>query len=272
MANEMFNKWNQPESDDRLELVFEDRNKGYGAFQLRSNYRKSKIIATAIACFFVALLSAMPLINELSKLKSDAGSKKVKVEAKTIDDIKEPEEEKKKDEPPPPEPPKPLEAMQQYTVPEFDPNTQHEADLPPNDKIQNAGNKTQDGELNLFPTGDNNTGDGTFKGDDNKIYEANVQAKFIGGDEGFIAYVKEKFQYPQRCQDEGIDGYVLLRFVVDTKGNVSQVTMLEETASCKEFTDEAIRVLKNSPQWIPGMIGGRFVKSYRVVPIRLNLN
>ncbi len=271
MANDFFNQWSQPESDDRLDLVFADKNQKYGAFYIRSKYRKAKVMSVLIACSFVALLSAIPLIQEMGKKDGKSGSKKVKVEAKTLDEIDEPKEQKK-DEPPPPEPPKPQVAMQQFQIPEFDPNTTNEAELPPNNKVLNPGDVTKQGQAEFFPTDDKDPGGpigGTGSSDPVK---ADVQAKFMGGDDAFIEFVKGEFQYPGRCQDEGINGYVLLRFVVDTKGNVSNVTMMEETPSCKEFTEEAIRVLKKSPQWIPGMVSGKFVKSYRVVPIRLNLN
>lgn len=272
MANDFLNQWNEPESDDRLELVFADRNKEYGAFFVRSQYRKSKVMATAIAIGFVAFLSAVPLIQEMSKHKEKGGSKKVKVEAKTLDDIEEVKEEKK-EEAPPPEPPKQQVAQQAFMIPEFDPNTKNEADLPPNNQVNNPGQNNQAGSNDYFPDNSNdNKGPFDPTGGNSDPVKADVQAKFVGGDEAFIEYVRSNFQYPARCQDEGINGYVLLRFVVNTKGKVSDVKMMEETASCKEFTEEAIRVLKGSPDWIPGLVGGRFVKSYRVVPIRLNLN
>ena len=96
-----------------------------------------------------------------------------------------------------------------------------------------------------------------------------VQAKFFGGDEAFIAFVKDHFVYPTRCQDEGINGNVTLRFVVDLEGRVSNIVPLEETKTCPEFTAEAKRVLALSPRWMPGQINGNPVKSYRVVPINL---
>ncbi|MBL7813266.1 MAG: TonB family protein [Bacteroidetes bacterium] len=109
-------------------------------------------------------------------------------------------------------------------------------------------------------------------GSDNTVYEkVEVEAFFRGGNENFIDYVKENFQYPSRCTEEGINGYVLLRFVVDKNGRISQIKALEETAACLEFTQEAIRVTKRSPPWIPAQINGKSVSSYRTIPIRLDL-
>jgi hypothetical protein len=58
--------------------------------------------------------------------------------------------------------------------------------------------------------------------------------------------------------------------VVDASGKISRISAIEETKSCPEFTQEAIRVLKQSPRWIPGQNNGRFVASWREIPIRLS--
>jgi Gram-negative bacterial TonB protein C-terminal len=100
---------------------------------------------------------------------------------------------------------------------------------------------------------------------------ADVQAQFVGGDNAFNEFLMSNFIFPERCREEGIGGRVLLRFVVDTKGRISQISAIEETKSCPEFTTEAIRVLKMSPKWIPGLVNGRYVNSWRQLPIKLTL-
>jgi protein TonB len=101
---------------------------------------------------------------------------------------------------------------------------------------------------------------------------AQIKANFPGGEAAFRAYVVEMFVYPQRCLDEGINGYVMLRFIVDEAGRISSVQAIEESKSCPEYTKEAIRVLKNSPRWVPGQNNGKFVKSWRQIPIQLNIS
>jgi protein TonB len=101
---------------------------------------------------------------------------------------------------------------------------------------------------------------------------AQIKANFPGGEAAFRAYVAEMFVYPQRCLDEGINGYVMLRFIVDEAGRISSVQAIEESKSCPEYTKEAIRVLKNSPRWVPGQNNGKFVKSWRQIPIQLNIS
>lgn len=99
----------------------------------------------------------------------------------------------------------------------------------------------------------------------------NVKASFPGGEAKFIEYIQRAFQYPVRCQDYGINGSVVLRFIVDSKGQISDIKVIAETKTCPEFTTEAIRILRKSPRWVPGQNNGQFIKSYREIPIRLSV-
>jgi TonB family protein len=105
---------------------------------------------------------------------------------------------------------------------------------------------------------------------DEPVLTVGVKPSFPGGEAAFREYVGNEFQYPIRCQNKGINGSVVLRFVVDASGKISRISVIEETKSCPEFTQEAIRVLKQSPRWIPGQNNGRFVSSWREIPIRLS--
>lgn len=100
------------------------------------------------------------------------------------------------------------------------------------------------------------------------VLSVDQQAQPKGGMAAFYGYVMEKFNYPKRCQAARISGYVLLRFVVDTDGSISNVTAIESTAACPEFAEEAIRVLLASPKWIPAQSKGKPAKAYRKIPIK----
>ncbi len=70
--------------------------------------------------------------------------------------------------------------------------------------------------------------------------------------------------------DAGESGNVKIRFVVDKDGKLSNFTIVE--SSNPLFEAEALRVLKLSPNWIPGYVEGEAVKSYRLLPIKLRVN
>ncbi len=275
MENNLFakfaNNWESPDSPSRLDLVFNDRLKDYGAYQIRKNYRNRVILATVIAVGLSLLFSLAPKI-----LDSLAGSKKVGKKVvfvvESIDDIKDPEEEKEK----PKEPPKmeePKLDQQAYVTPRVNPNTKEEADpIPPAD-LDNPSDKTVKGikDPTLPDLGDDDGPTGGGGSDKEPASVVQVKAIFVGGESKFREYVANTFQYPVRCQDEGINGRVVLRFVVDETGKISRVKAIEETKACPEFTAEAIRVLEKSPRWIPGQNNGKFIKSWREIPIQLSV-
>lgn len=269
---QLANSWNQPESTSRLELVFNDRFKDYGAYQIRSKYRTRIITATLIACIFSLFLSTLPLI--LDKVNQKPAKKKIQFVVNDVTEIKDPEEEVDK----PKELPKPKEPdIQQdaYVAPKVNPNATQEADIIPPDLIDNPSDKNVKGEKDpTFPDPTDNNGGPTGGGsndDDKEPKTAQVKASFPGGEAKFREYVIREFQYPVRCQDEGINGSVVLRFIVDSKGKISDIKVIDETKTCPEFTTEAIRILQKSPRWVPGQNNGHFIKSYREIPIKLSV-
>jgi protein TonB len=125
-----------------------------------------------------------------------------------------------------------------------------------------------------FNDSDLNESNSTKRDTAEDIVATNVQIKanFPGGEVAFRSYLEGEFIYPQRCKDKGINGSVMLRFVVDEAGRISRVKAIEETKSCPEFTTEAIRILKKSPRWVPGQNNGTFLKSWREIPLRMSVN
>jgi protein TonB len=105
---------------------------------------------------------------------------------------------------------------------------------------------------------------------ENTINYQAMRAKYPGGDEAFAAFLIKHFKYPKRCRKKGINGYVILRFIVNTDGTVSQITARKETTACPEFTAEAIRVVQLST-WIPASVNGQMIKSYFELPIEFEL-
>lgn len=269
-----FNSWNLPESGDRLEVVFNERFKDYGAYYVRKNYTKSKILATILACVTALLASASPLI--LEKFKGEQkNSKGVIIEtsnpvATVIDD----------DDPPV----KP--AVSQYNaIPE---NFNTQAYLPPvvNEhaitdvpapslaEISNPGTRNQLGTDEQFEgyNAFHNQGEtGPLINNAEPIADAKLDAVFPGGAKAFEKFITDNFEYPERCKDLGIEGYVLLKFVVDLQGRISRIEPIEQNVRCEEFTKEAIRVLKLSPPWIPAQNNGKFTIAWRQLPIKLSL-
>lgn len=92
---------------------------------------------------------------------------------------------------------------------------------------------------------------------------------FPGGWEAFYTFVRDNLKYPNAALRMGIEGKVFVQFVVDKTGNISQVEVVRGIGGgCDE---EAVRVLKKCPPWIPGKQRGREVKVRMSLPINFQL-
>lgn len=109
---------------------------------------------------------------------------------------------------------------------------------------------------------------------EDSIYSCEMgnKAEFKGGEAAFREFIGDKFVYPTRCFESGISGSVIIRFVVEKDGRLSNLTVVEQSAKCPEFAAEALRVLRSSPKWIPGKANGQYVRSYRELPIKMSVN
>lgn len=92
---------------------------------------------------------------------------------------------------------------------------------------------------------------------------------FPGGEAKLFEYLGKNIKYPQIAKEAGISGIVYVNFVVGTSGNITDVKVLRGIGGgCDE---EAIRVVKNMPQWSPGKQRGKPVKVSYNLPIRFSL-
>ncbi|MGN8067378.1 TonB family protein [Mucilaginibacter sp. 22184] len=96
-----------------------------------------------------------------------------------------------------------------------------------------------------------------------------VPPEFKGGIEGFGRYLSRNIRYPDLARQKGIQGQVILSFVVEKNGELSDIKVSKSVMPL--FDDEAIRVLKESPKWIPGTQFGMPVRVQYSVPITFTL-
>jgi len=92
---------------------------------------------------------------------------------------------------------------------------------------------------------------------------------FPGGDAALLKYIGENTKYPELAKENNIQGRVIIRFCVTSKGSVSQISVLKGVDP--ELDKEAIRVVKSLPTFRPGSQGGKPVPVWYMVPISFNL-
>lgn len=98
---------------------------------------------------------------------------------------------------------------------------------------------------------------------------AEEMPEFIGGMEAMYSFLQKELTYPEVARNNGIQGTVLLEFVVERDGSVSNVKPL--VSLFPECDAEAIRVVKKMPKWKPGKQMGKAVRCYFNLPIRFTL-
>ena len=97
------------------------------------------------------------------------------------------------------------------------------------------------------------------------------KASFMGGDEGtFRNWVQERVKYPAIAQENGIQGKVIISFVVNTDGSVSNIEVLRTPD--RTLSDEAVRIIKSSPKWTAAKQRNKSVRQKFVIPIDFRIS
>lgn len=99
---------------------------------------------------------------------------------------------------------------------------------------------------------------------------AEVMPEFPGGTEKLMLFMKERIVYPPIAKDDGVEGNVYIRFTVASDGALSDFEIMKSPDHY--LSQEALRVVKSMPKWMPGENHGKKVAVKTVVPIRFKLN
>ena len=95
--------------------------------------------------------------------------------------------------------------------------------------------------------------------------------KFPGGENAMFKYISDNIVYPKAAQKSGIAGTVYIFFIIDKKGNVTSTEVRRGVKGGEELNAEALRVIKEMPQWEPGYQNGKPVSVQLTVPIKFTL-
>jgi TonB family protein len=102
-----------------------------------------------------------------------------------------------------------------------------------------------------------------------EIFELEKRPEFPGGDAGLSAYFSKQLRYPALARESNIQGTVIVNFMIDSAGAISNAQCVKSIGSgCDE---EALRVIKAMPKWIPGVVNHKKVKVMFAIPIRFHL-
>lgn len=101
--------------------------------------------------------------------------------------------------------------------------------------------------------------------------KAQVMPQFPGGQDALANYVNNHVEYPQQAIDNNTTGTVMVSFVVDERGKVKDARVIGNQMPKDGLSQEALRVVNNMPDWRPGKVKGKNVKTRLELPINFQL-
>lgn len=269
-------------SSDWVDLVFEGRNKAYGAYRLRKSTTKRNILAMVAV---VLLLIVAFIILTVKNFVDEQRAKVAMTQVAELTNYKQPEKKaevkQKKVEVEPERVVERVKSSIKFTAPVI----KKDEEVKPDEEL-----KTQD---ELMST---KTAIGTFdvKGNDdangevlkakeviaepeppkheeeNKVFDiVEQQPMFPGGQTALMKYLSEHTKYPVVAQENGVQGRVTVQFVVEKDGSISDVHVLRGVDP--SLDKEAVRVVKSMPRWTPGKQNGSAVRVKYQVPVTFRL-
>jgi len=267
---------NQILKSDILDIIFEGKNKAYGAYDLRKTYNKR--ISTAL--IFTVGLILLLLIGSIifNKLKPKNDAKVMVVNESVLQQVK-PDEPPPPPPPPPPKlPPPPPVATIQFTPPKVVKDEEVIKPPPEVKQIEEAkvDIKTVEGTKDLGIVAPPSDLQGTQvvaapvekKEDPDKIFtKVEIEATFPGGPQAWQRYVTRAIQADQDEFTDADFGTCVVKFIVDKNGTVSEVQAT--TMKGTKLAEVAVNAIRKGPKWTPAQQNGRYVNAYRLQPVTL---
>ena len=265
-----------------LDLVFENRNKSYGAYELRRNYNRRLGRALLIASFFVIMSFFYPLIQQRF-MSGDLSDPFVQDQyddsiVVSLPPLKKPVEKQTSTASLPK--PDPVKVKMKRFVEPVAVSTPVTENPPTIAELQGSTIASQSSEgvestasLSAAASG-NGTGSGVAdaSGDGSEIVVPDLLEKypeFPGGMSAFMKFLRKNLRYPERAAEAGVGGKVLVSFVVEKDGRLTDIRIVRGIGfGCDE---EAARVLKKSPAWEPGIQNNRQVRVLYTIPLHFQL-
>ena len=250
-----------PTFDD---IVFENRNKEYGAYQLRKKYNRVVLISTLIGCLAIALAVIIPYINA-----SRNASRKMR-DAKEV--IAEMSNDLQDNAAPPPPPPPPPAAEQQTVVKYVAPVVVDSIKVEDQSKLMISDEQ-------VATTVNKEAVEVVEQAKQEEVVEEKQEEEvfvvveempeFPGGVLALRQYLASAVKYPVIAQENGIQGKVYVNFVVEKDGSVTKAKIARGVDPSLDA--EALRVVSTLPKWKPGKQRGAPVRVSYTVPISFKL-
>jgi len=245
------------------DIVFELRNKEYGAYKLRKKYNRNVIIGVLVGLIILGTAVITP------HLYAKAMESKKAREERQVEMIMENLDQPAEQVAPPPPPPPPAEAQQQnrYVPPVVVDSVKPEDNV----QLMTADQATVEvvNEEYIEAVEEVKEEVQEEEAEPEPFVVVEEMPEFPGGDVELLKYIFEHTNYPEVAKENNIQGKVIVRFCVTAKGTVSQISVLKGVDA--ELDKEAMRVVSTLPPFKPGKQGGKPVPVWYMVPITFTL-
>jgi len=248
------------------DIVFEHRNKEYGAYDLRKKYRKFVILSFCISFTLIGSSVIAPLIQSYY----NRNKKTVQIVKNTTAELENMNKEEDAPPPPPPPPPPPaaIQAQVAFVAPKVVDSVKVEVEMKTMDD-QKATVVNEAPPADLTPVVE--TKQEVVAQEEPAFIVVEENATFKGGDLGaFRNDVQGKLVYPQQAAENGSEGRVFIQFAVNSRGDVCDIKVLRSSGD-PLLDAEAVRAIKSSPKWNPAKQSGAAVKQQFTIPITFKL-
>jgi protein TonB len=254
------------------ELVFQGKNKEYGAYKMRSESDKRHNIAIIIIAVVAVVGFSLPRLIEMVKPKERIVNVDVtKLTNAKLAEVKNDVAKKAEAVIPPPD----LKSSVKFTAPVIkkDEEVNDNNALKSQEELTNAKGVISLADVKGSEKGTVDIADvkaNVTQVVEEKIYTVIEQMpQFPGGEGELLAYIGKNLKYPVIAQENGIQGKVIVRFEVTKTGAVDKVEVVRQLdAACDK---EAMRVVRSLPKFIPGRQNGENVNVWYTLPITFKL-
>jgi len=252
------------------DIIFKNRNKDYGAYNLRRRYHRTLLLALLIG---MGLLSAA-VIGPYVKVKGADMSEGTEAEEEVfvrMERLEQPDEEVIKVYAPPPPPQEMIQQTIKYIAPEVVDTVMPEEvgdQLMTSDESVESVTDDQVAAVVEYIQGEE---EGTVIPVEEEVFFIVEEMPSFqgGGEDAFREFIAKNLRYPEIAADNGISGRVYVQFAINSKGEVVDAVVVRGVDPALD--KEALRVVLSSPKWEPGRQRGRPVKVQFTFPINFIL-
>ncbi len=268
-----------------IEMVFADKNKSYGAYKLRKGTSKRNIKSLVILFVVAALVGAFLAWKVIEQKNAEAQQAYMEaMELQRLQDLAKKEKKEQKQIQPKVEPKKVVEevrATQKFTAPVIkkDELVKEENEVKQMDQLDEkvaVGSENREGTTDRTDIAVRNdvavaTPPPAPKQEvENKVFDVvEVMPSFPGGQSALMEYLRDAIKYPVVAQENGVQGRVIISFVVERDGSITDVQVARSVDP--SLDKEAMRVVRGMPKWNPGKQNGAAVRVKYNLPVSFRL-